>query len=376
MESRVSDSSTDTVVVGASAAGLAVGACLKRAGVPFVVVEKSNQVASAWRKHYDRLHLHTSKGFSGLPYLPMPRSYPKYPSRDQVVEYMETYAKEMEIDPVFGQQVEAIVHRHGQWETRCQDRTWTSTRVVIATGYTRKPYAPAWPGREEYSGRVMHSSEYVNGAEWQGRRALVVGFGNSAGEIALDLFEHGAKPALSVRGAVNAIPRDLFGIPILGWGVVLRFLPMKVADLVSKPLLWASIGDIRDTGLKRLPYGPNEQVRKYGRIPLLDIGTIRRLRQGEIQVHPGIDQFTSSGVVFADGRKESFEAVILATGYRPDLSEFLKVTDGVLDEEGASASGMLREIGFEAKRIAGAIHRRRHPTRPPVQRREGTPPLH
>ena len=377
VEGLLSQPSIDTVVVGASAAGLAVGAGLRRAGVPFVMVERSDRVAPAWRRHYDRLHLHTSRGLSGLPYMPMPRSYPRYPSRDQVVEYLEAYAAEFEIDPIFDREVIAVVRRAGLWETRCRSETWTSKRVVLATGYTRKPYVPHWPGIEEFSGTVMHSSEYANGSAFREEKALVVGFGNSAGEIALDLFEHGARPALAVRGPVNAIPRDLFGIPILGWGIVLRFLPMRVADLVSKPLLWASIGDIRDTGLERLPYGPNTQVRRYGRIPLLDIGTIRRIRQGELEVRPGLERFTARGVVFTDGREEDFDLVVLATGYRPELSEFLKVTEGVLDDEGApsvsggetpakglylcgfrvSPSGMLREIGFEAKRIVKSIER-------------------
>lgn len=366
-------------MVGASAAGLAVAACLQKIGEPFVLVEGADQIAPAWRRHYDRLNLHTSRGLSALPYLPMPKTFPRYPSRDQVVEYLEMYAAHFGIAPVFGQRIGAVVQRRGQWESRGQDTTWTSKRVVLATGYTRKPHIPRWTNREDYLGTLIHSSEYVNGAALKGKRALVVGFGNSAGEIALDMVEHGARPTLSVRGPVNAIPRDLLGIPILGWGIVLRLLPMKLADLVSKPLLWASIGDIRDTGLERLPYGPNTQVRCYGRIPLLDIGTLEGIRQGDIQVRPGIERFTTTGVVFADGRNESYDAVVLATGYRPELSEFLKVTEGVLDEEGSpirsgretgapglylcgfrvSPSGMLREIGFEARQIASAIKRRR-----------------
>ena len=377
VEGLVDRPSIDTVVVGASAAGLAVSACLQRARVPYVLLERSNHVAPAWRNHYERLHLHTSRGLSGLPYLPMPRSFPRYPSRDQVVEYMEMYASELGLEPAFGQEVVAVERRDGHWETRTGESTWTSANVVLATGYTRKPHRPDWPGMNEYSGTLIHSSEFVNGAAWQGKRALAVGFGNSAGEIALDLCEHGARPALSVRGPVNAIPRDLLGIPILGWGIVLRFLPMKVADLVSKPLLWMSVGDIRDTGLERLPYGPNTQVRRHGKIPLLDIGTLKRIRQGEIDVRPGIERFTSTGVVFQDDKEESFDVVVLATGYRPELAEFLRSAEGVHDENGAprsnrgttsspglylcgfhvSPSGMLREIGAEAKRIAAKIER-------------------
>ena len=93
---------TDTLVIGASAAGLAAAACLKDAGVAFEVLEATDHVGDAWRHHYDRLHLHTPKSASGLPGLPMPRSWPRYPSRDQVVQYLEHYAGHHGITPHFG----------------------------------------------------------------------------------------------------------------------------------------------------------------------------------------------------------------------------------------------------------------------------------
>lgn len=372
------ESSIETVVVGASAAGLAVGACLKQADLPFVLLEQSDRVASIWRRHYDRLHLHTTKGLSGLPFLPMPDGFPRYPSREQIVAYLEGYADKMELSPLFGEKVLSVEREAGIWVTRTEGRTWRSVNVVLATGYTRRPYLPVWPGVNAYAGKLIHSSEYDSGSRFKSRRVLVVGFGNSAGEIAIDLTEQGAQASLSVRGAVNVVPRDLFGIPILGWGLILKMLPMGLADLVSRPLVRASIGDIRDTGLQVLPYGPNTQIRKYGHIPLLDIGTVDLIRQGGIQVRPGIERFTSSGVVFAGGLEESFDAVVMATGYRPALTEFLRQTEGVLDDRGTpvasgqessspglffcgfhvSPTGMLREIGIEAKKISRLLRRR------------------
>ena len=102
----MASATTETIIVGASAAGLAVGACLRHAGLPFVLLEQSDRVASAWRRHYERLHLHTTRRLSGLPFLPMPRSYPRYPSRARVVEYLESYARQMGLRPRFGQGVE------------------------------------------------------------------------------------------------------------------------------------------------------------------------------------------------------------------------------------------------------------------------------
>ena len=367
--------STNTVVVGASAAGLATAACLSRAGVEHVVLEQQAQVADAWRHHYDRLHLHTIRGLSGLPYRPMPKTYPKYPSRDQVVAYLEDYARTFSIAPKFGQRVSSIRPDGDGWVTETeQTERIVSRNVVIATGYTRVPHEATWPGREQYRGEVVHSSRYGNGHRFRDKPVLVVGFGNSGGEIAIDLHECGAKPTLAVRSPVNVVPRDLLGLPILAIGIAMTTLPARVADVLAAPLVRASLGDIREIGLRRLPYGPNVQIREHGRIPLLDIGTIDLARRGHIRIAPGIARFTPTGVEFEDGTRADFDGVVLATGYRPRLADFLEVADRVTDEEGVpeksghmtlpglffcgfyvSPTGMLREIGIEAKRIAASI---------------------
>ena len=373
----------DNVVVGASAAGLAVAACLKRSGQQFVLLEQADQVASAWRQHYDRLHLHTSKGLSGLPHLAMPKSYLRYPSRQQVVEYLETYTSEMGLQPRFGQRVTSIRRLEGSWVTRTAEESWSSANVVVATGYTRVPVIPEWSGRDRFKGTILHSSEYRNPRRFRDQRVMVVGFGNSGGEIALELAESGVDATLSIRGVVNAIPRDLLGIPILAWGLALRLLPMKVADLVSKPLIGATVGDIRKLGLRRLPYGPNTQIRREGRIPLLDVGTLEAIRAGRIAVRPGIEAFDETGVTLTDGQHEELDVVVAATGYRPGLADYLDEPQALLDEHGVplvsggptaekglffcglrpAATGMLREIGIEARRIANLIAKDQKPHR-------------
>jgi thioredoxin reductase len=305
----------------------------------------------------------------------MPRSYPKYPSRDQVVAYLDGYARRFSIAPMFGQRVSSIRRDANGWltETQRQERI-ASRNVVIATGYTRVPYEATWPGREQYRGEVVHSARYGNGRRFQGKKVLVVGFGNSGGEIAIDLHEHGAKPTLAVRGAVNVVPRDLLGVPILAIGIFMTTFPPRVADAIAKPLIQATIGDITQIGLRKLPYGPNVQIREHARIPLLDVGTVGLARQGHIRIAPGIRQFTPEGVEFDDGTRGEFDGVVLATGYRPALADFLEVAKEVTDDRGipgtsgretlpglyfcgfyVSPTGMLREIGIEAKRIVASI---------------------
>ena len=367
---------TETLVIGASAAGLATAAELGRRGCPYEVLEATEHVGHAWRTHYERLHLHTPKSGSALPGLAMPRAWPRYPSRLQMVEYLEQYAAHHSIRPRFGERAERIARVGERWEVETASQTWTARNVVIATGYTRQPVEPDWPGMEAFAGDVLHSSAFVNGEPWRGQSVVVVGFGNSACEQALDLVEHGAQVHLAVRSPVNVVPRDVLGlVPVLQLGIVMRHLPPPVADALAWPLVQLTVGNVGRVGLRKLPYGPNTQITKDRRIPLLDIGTMRELRRGTIVAHPNVERFTDGGVVFEDGAYADAAAVVLATGYRPALADFLEGVAEVVDDDGVplvsggrtaarglyfcgfyvSPAGMLREIGIEATRIAAAV---------------------
>jgi cation diffusion facilitator CzcD-associated flavoprotein CzcO len=308
----------------------------------------------------------------------MPAGWPRYPSRDQVVHYLETYCRHHRLRPAFGQQVLRIDRLGDGWLVRTAGRDLHARNVVIATGATARPMLPTWPGMDDYTGTVLHSSQYRNGEGWRGRPVLVVGFGNSACEQVIDLAEHGAHPHLSVRSPVNVLPRDLAGVPVLRIALALNFLPAPIADQLSRPLLRLVVGDIRRVGLRPLPYGPLTQIDRDHRVPLLDIGTMGLLRSGAAVVHGDIASFTADGVVFTDGTSAQVDAVLLATGYRPALEEFLPQWRAVCDDRGrplisggptalpglffcgqhVAATGMLREIGREAERIATSLRAR------------------
>lgn len=363
-----------TLIIGAGPAGLAVGACLKQAGVASILLEQSDKVAPAWRRHYDRLHLHTHKRNSALPFAPLPKEYPDYPSRDQLVDYLEAYAEKFKLDVRLGQQVKSAKRNNGHWEVQTQNATYHASNLVIAAGYAREPFMPEWKGRDVFKGKVIHSSEYKNGSEFKGQNVLVIGFGNSGGEIAIDLYEHGAKPSIAVRNAVNVIPRDLFGLPILSIGILQNSMPAWIADAMNAPILRAVVGDITQYGLRKLPYGPVAQIRNTKRIPLIDVGTMKLIKRGDVKVYAGVEEFSENRIRFEGGQEAQFDAVILATGYQPKVNAFLNETN-VYDEDGAptstgressapglyfcgyyvSPTGMLREIAIEAKQISDAI---------------------
>ena len=277
----------ETIVVGAGPAGLACAAALRRSGGSVIVLEKADRVAASWRHHYDRLHLHTHKRQSGLPGLPMPAAYPKYPSRDQLVAYLEDYAAHHRIAPRFGTTVLGVRQRAG-WVVETDTATLTAGNVIFATGIAGWPLRPAWPGMDSFPGRLIHSSDYANPKPFSRCRVLVVGLGNSGGEIALDLCDAGNDVSLSVRSPVNVVPRDLLGIPILTLAILQRSLPYKLVDALNAPILRLAIGDLEPFGLRRPAKGPMTQVAEDGKIPLLDIGTIDRIRRGLITVRPGI----------------------------------------------------------------------------------------
>ena len=388
MSRKSSKPESDVVVVGASAAGLAAAASLKQRGIHSVtILEQSTNVGANWRKHYDRLHLHTDKGNSNLPYFPFPEEVPKYPSRDQMVRYLELYAQHFDLSPEFGRKVVGFSRDNGLWKVHTDsDRQYSTKNVVVATGCTDTPVVPEWPGMEMYEGDILHSSKYKNGRPYSGKEVLVIGFGNSGGEIAIDLWEHGAQPSVSVRSPVNVIPRDLLGLPILTIAIPLSKLPGWLADLLSAPILNLTIGDLNKYGLEKKPYGPFTQIEKEEKIPLLDIGTLSLIKDGHLSVVPEVRRFTREGVELDDGRHERYDAVILATGYRPNLENFAGDISRVLDEEGkpecsggetslpglyfcgfyVSPTGMLREIGIEAESIAEDISGRLGPDSGPA----------
>ena len=367
----------DAIIVGAGPAGLACAVTMRAAGLNVTVFEKADSVGSVWRRHYDRLHLHTDRNRSGLPGMVMPPSYPLYPSREQVVEYLESYAARFDIQPVFNSEVACIRRDSTQWRADLARGSIAAPVAVVATGIADAPYHPTWPGSDVYQGAVLHSSEYRNAEPYAGKRVLVVGFGNSGGEIALDLANAGIDVALAVRSPVQILPRDLLGFPILAWAILYRRLPARLVDFVNAPILRLAIGPIEKLGLRRSAKGPRQMVEEDGRVPLIDVGTLDRIRDGSIKICSGIDRLTPDGVVFADATSQKFDAIILATGFRPDLRQLIPDVEDVFDRHGmplvtgratrspglffcgqiASPTGQLREIGLESQRIADSAKR-------------------
>jgi indole-3-pyruvate monooxygenase len=366
---------TEALIVGASISGLALAACSQKQGIEYIIIEKRSEIASPWRHHYDRLHLHTNKRVSNLPYKKFDRTIPRYPGRQQVVEYLEDYQKEFNINPVYNAEAKSIRKENEYWITETNDETFKSKYVIMATGAFSSPKKISFEGMESFPGQILHSSAYRSGKDFKGQRVLVVGFGNSACEIAIDLYEQGAIPFMSVRSPVNIIPREIAGIPILELSLLMSRLPPRVADTINAPLMRLIFGDITKLGLKKKPYGPFEEIKKDRTIPLLDIGTVKHIRQGHIKVYGGIDHIEGSSVHFLDGRREDFDAIIACIGFSRDNAEIVAVDKNRFEDlnrctnqqkyfgkDGLyfcgfwiAPTGHIREIAADAQKIASDI---------------------
>jgi hypothetical protein len=369
---------TNTIIIGASVAGLATAACLRRKKIPIVIIEQSNEVATPWRNHYLRLHLHTNKRTSHLPYKKFAAGVPRYPTREEVVAYLDDYSKAFDVSPLFGTKALAIQKQPDGWITETTNGSFQSKHIVIATGAFSTPKLADFSGIETFTGTVLHSTQYKTGSDFKNQQVLVIGFGNSACEIAMDLHEQGAHPCMSVRNAVNIVPREVAGIPLLELTQVLGKLPPRLADQLNKPLLRLLIGDITKLGLRQLPYGPMEQIKKDKTIPVIDIGVVKYIRKGYIKVLGAIKNIQGTTVYFENGEQQHFDAIIAAIGYETGTSQFVPLQERGDDyrkpiqaqqyfgKDGLytcgfniNATGLFHEIAKEAKIIAADIANQR-----------------
>ncbi|MFD4869279.1 flavin-containing monooxygenase [Streptomyces sp. NPDC058412] len=369
-------------VIGAGPGGLAVAAALRARGVRAVVVEKSDAVGTSWRRHYDRLHLHTTRRLSALPGLPMPRRFGRWVSRDNVVRYLEKYVEFHELELVTGVEVtriEPAPEGEDGWTLHASGgRVLAAAAVVVATGYNHTPTIPDWPGRDTYEGRLLHAADYRNPQPYAGQDVLVVGVGNTGAEIAVDLVEGGAaRVRLAVRTVPHIMRRSTAGWPAQRSGILVRRLPVRLVDRLSALVARTSVPDLSAYGLPRPTTGLYSRV-KEGSIPVQDVGLVDAVRGGRVEPVAAVASFDGAEVVLADGSRIGPDAVIAATGYRRAL-EGLVGDLGVLDERGRPRthgartarqahglyftgfsnpiSGMFREMALDAEKIAKAVAR-------------------
>ena len=365
----------EIVIVGGGSAGLATAALLRAENRHPIVLEAGPEPGAAWRARYDRLHLHTPRLLSGLPGLRIPRQYGRWVGRDDLLEYFRRYVDAHDLDVRTGVRVERIDRENENWRLGTSRGPFSAETVIVATGYNGTPFIPEWPGRESFSGGLVHSSQYMNPEPYRGLDVLVVGAGNSGAEIAHDVADGGAKRArLSIRTPPQIIRRATAGIPAQLLGMAIRHIPPQWVDPITKTQRKLSIPDLSAQGLPRPEHGVRTSFIATGTTPILDVGIVDAVKRGRVEVVAAVEGFDGAEVVLANGSRIAPDAVIAATGFRAGLDGLVGHLD-VLTPRGLptktdgepalpglwfvgftpTLGGQLREGSVAARKVAAAV---------------------
>ena len=330
--------SCELAIIGAGPSGIAAGVAGRARGLDVVLLEAGPTVAHRWRTHYDRLHLQALRRREGLPGRPIPRSVGRWVSRDAYAGYLDELAAESGLRIELGRRVERVEPDGDAWRLAIESgAVVTADQVVVATGQDRTEKLPDWPGLDSFAGRFMHSRGYRNAEPFAGLDVLVVGGGQSAAEIAVDLVEGNARRVwMAIRSTPIILPRQLTRYvciqDLLGFAATRR-VPPAVLDRALLLVHRLFAGDLTRVGLAAPSDGLMARMSRGAGAPILDgVGFLRMLKAGQIGVVPGVDAFDGDEVVCGNRRIRA-DVVIAATGFTMDLEPLVGHL-GVLDGRG------------------------------------------
>ncbi|CAL0311069.1 unnamed protein product [Lupinus luteus] len=328
------------IVVGAGPSGLSAAACFTKQSIPYIILEREDCFASLWKKYsYDRVHLHLNKKFCELPYKPFPLSYPPYVPKKQFLQYLDDYVSHFRINPLYRRTVEVAEFDEGAQKWRVEARNGDSGEVeeyfgkflVVATGETSDPFVPEVQGLSSFPGKVIHSTGFKSGKEFKDEHVLVVGSGNSGMEIALDLVDHGAKTSILVRSPVHFLSREMVNLGLF----LSKYLSLSTVDSLMVMLSRIVYGNVTTYGIYRPNEGPFYMKVKYGKYPVIDIGTYMKIKSQELKVLPAeIESVRGKDVLFKNHELHSFDSIVFCTGFKRSTHKWLKGDDYLLNDDG------------------------------------------
>ncbi|EER39118.1 flavin-binding monooxygenase [Histoplasma capsulatum var. duboisii H88] len=371
-EKSFTDIEPTVLVIGAGQAGLMIGARLGKLGIPTLIIERNSRVGDNWRKRYRTLVTHDPVQYSQMPYLPFPSGWPLYTPKDKLADWLETYARVMELNVWTNTEIEKSEYdeKSKTWSVivRSNDgvtRTVHPHHIVLATGHSGKPLMPNFPGKEKFKGEIYHSSQYKDASEHagiKGKKVVVVGTGNSGHDIAQDFYENGAEVTMlqrrgtfviSQKHGVSALvagmydesgpPTDEADTYVQSMPIPVQFaLHVSVVKMLREGADKATLEGLTRAGFKldacRDGAGIFKKYFTRGGGYYIDVGCSKLIVDGKIKVKQsdgGIEQFDSDGLVLADGKgtKLAADIVVLATGYDNMKSTARKIMgDKVADQ--------------------------------------------
>jgi putative flavoprotein involved in K+ transport len=338
------------LIVGAGQSGLAVGARLKALGVPTLLIDKYPRVGDQWRSRYKSLTLHDPVWYDHLPYMPFPRNWPVYTPKDKMGDWLEIYARAMEL--VIWTHTELLSanydEQQGAWSVRVsregKEMDLRPQHCVLALGNAGFPRIPSIPGAERFRGPQYHSSVHSGGEQLAGKKVVIVGANNSAHDIAADLITHGSRPTLIQRSSTlivrqqtltEFVLKDLYSQQAFDSGVdtdtadlIALSLPLRLAENHYKPI-WQNIATadadfyaaLRKAGFT-LDFAEDGAglTLKFCRTfagYYIDVGASQMVIDGRIAVRSGVDieEIDEDSLILSDGSRVDADAIIYATGF-------------------------------------------------------------
>ena len=359
------DHEPEVLVIGGAQAGLGIAACLGQLGVDTLVIERHERIGDSWRLRYHALALHNQTHVNHLPYMPFPDNWPLYIPKDKLANWFEAYAESMELNVWTGTSLGSGKYDEaaGRWDitlvrTDGSERKVHPRHVVFATGVSGIPIHPELPGLDRFRGDVIHSGAYLSGHQWKGRKALVLGTGNSGHDVAQDLHASGVDVTIIQRGTTLIASIDealkiyaLYeeGPPTADCDLLAAAAPYPV--LVKGYQIMARATQLADRQLLdgltargfRLDLGPPDNTglqMKYlrrGGGYCLNVGCSELIIEGAVGLlqFDQIEQFIPEGARLKDGTIIEADLLVTATGYK-NQQEVVRATlgDGIADRIG------------------------------------------
>ncbi|MHA6481010.1 flavin-containing monooxygenase [Paenibacillus sp. strain BS8-2] len=284
----------DSIVIGGGQAGLVAGYHLKRKGLSFLILESEPKALGSWPKYYDSLKLFSPARFSSLPGLKFRST--TYPKRDEVIDYLKQYQQHFHLPVQTNENIISVMRENGIFTLYSTIGSTFRTKTIInATGNFHRPYTPEISGHESFLGNCLHSSEYRNPDSFKNQRIIVVGRGNSAVQIAVELSEV-STVSLAVLKPVQFTKQKVGGVDVHFW--------------------------LRMIGLDTFPFwrfglnAPNPSA-------VMDLDQYKmKLDAGNPAQKKMFTSFYSDGVIWPDGAREKIDSIIFATGYKPNMPHF------------------------------------------------------
>jgi dimethylaniline monooxygenase (N-oxide forming) len=327
-------------IIGAGSSGMAAAKALDARGVPFEGFEIGSDIGGMWRYQNDNglssayrsLHIDTSRGNLGYPDHPLPDSCPDFPSHQEVLAWLESYAARFDLKRHFrfGCRVDSVVpDADGNWRVRLADGEVRRYRaVVVANGHLWDPRMASFPG--VFDGEQLHSHHYRTATPFADKNVLIIGIGNSAVDIAVDVCKSARRTLLSTRRSAWVMPKYIMGIPVDRWsGFFVRKLrmPTPVSRTLVRWLAYLVVGDQARFGVPR----PRHAI--WREHATLSQELLPYCGHGWIRAKPNVRQLANDRVEFEDGSVEPVDAIIYATGYRTSFPfldpQVFQVTDDV-----------------------------------------------